>query len=107
MPSAAIFLLALVPIPPTQAIPGTDKFHHLVAFGALTMPCALLYPRVLLWVLPAIVLQMGLIELLQPLVNRHREWADILAGLKGLVLGLAAGLVLRVAVAAFTRTGSR
>ena len=92
--SVAIFVLALIPLELPPAMPGTDKLHHLVAFAALTLPCTALYPRALLWVLPAIVLQAGLIEIVQPYVNRMREWADFVADMKGVALGLGAGLLL-------------
>ena len=93
--SVAIFVLALIPLELPPAMPGTDKLHHLVAFAALTLPCAALYPRALFWVLPAIVLQAGLIEIVQPYVNRMREWADFVADMKGMALGLCFGLALR------------
>lgn len=46
--------------------------------------------------LPLIVAQAGLIEIVQPYVNRMREWADFVAGLKGTGIGLALGLGLHV-----------
>jgi len=90
--SLAIFVLALIPLPEMPDLPGTDKQHHLIAFAALTLPCALFYPRALFWVLPLVVAQAGLIEIVQPYVNRMREWADFVAGLKGVGIGLGLGL---------------
>jgi hypothetical protein len=92
--SIAIFVLALIPMEFASPVPGTDKLHHLIAFGALTLPCAALCPRTLVWVLPAIILQAGLIELVQPYVNRLGEWADFIADLKGVAFGLGLGLIL-------------
>jgi hypothetical protein len=93
--SLAIFILALIPVDVPPPIPGTDKLHHLVAFAALTLPCAVLYPRALLWALPVIALEAGLIEMVQPYVNRMREWADFVADMKGIGVGLILGLILR------------
>ena len=83
---------ALMPLPELPTSAGSDKTHHLIAFAALTAPTAALYPRALWWVLPLIVAQGALIELLQPYANRFREWADFEADLKGVALGLIVGL---------------
>ena len=90
--SVIIFVFALTPLPVPPELPGTDKQYHLLAFAVLTLPCAVFYPRALVWMLPLIVAQAGLIEIVQPFVNRVREWADFVAGLKGIVLGLGLGL---------------
>jgi hypothetical protein len=90
--SVVIFVLALIPLPQATNLPGNDKLHHLIAFAALTLPCAVFYPRALIWVLPVIVAQAGLIEIVQPYVNRMREWADFVADLKGIAIGLGLGL---------------
>jgi hypothetical protein len=89
-----ILVLSLIPLPAPPSMPGTDKQQHLIAYAALTLPCAVLWPRALLWVLPLIVLEAGLVEIVQPYVNRMREWADFVAGLKGIGLGLIMGLAL-------------
>lgn len=93
--SVVFFVLALTPLE-TPPLPGTDKTHHLIAFAALTLPCAVLYPRALPWVVPLIILEGGLIEIVQPYVNRMREWADFVADLKGVGLGLVLGLTIHV-----------
>lgn len=85
---------ALAPLPELPVSAGTDKTHHLIAFAALTAPTAALYPRALWWVLPLLVAQGALIELIQPLANRYREWADFVADLKGIALGLVIGLLI-------------
>ncbi len=89
-----ILALSLIPLPTPPPIPGTDRSHHLIAYAALTLPCAALCPRALLWVLPLILLEAGLVEIIQPYVNRMREWADFVADLKGVGLGLFLGLAL-------------
>ncbi len=98
--SLVIFVFALIPLPAPPPVPGTDKDHHLIAFAAFTLPCAALAPRSLLWVLPAIIAQAGLIEIIQPFVNRLGEWADFTADLKGVGLGLVIGLALHWALVA-------
>lgn len=95
--SLAIFALALLPLPIPPPQPGVDKTHHLVAFAALVLPATVLWPRLLPWVLPGAVLQAGLIEIVQPYVNRAGEWADFTAGLRGILAGMAVGLALHFA----------
>ena len=92
--SGIAWIGALAPLPELPASAGTDKTHHLIAFAVLTAPTAALYPRALWWVLPLIVAQGALIELIQPFANRYREWADFEADLKGVAIGLACGLLI-------------
>ncbi|MCI5147526.1 MAG: VanZ family protein [Candidatus Electrothrix sp. AR3] len=78
------------------SIPGNDKTHHLIAYAALMFPTALRKPRY--W--PAISLLFiaygGLIEILQPYVNRYGEWLDLPANTAGIVFSLlVAELLLR------------
>ena len=100
--AAAILVLALVPLPAAPSVPGSDKTHHFIAFAALVCPVALIYPRALWWALPLAVSEAGLIEIVQPYVNRMREWADFTAGVKGALAGAAAGLALHYAARATT-----
>jgi len=101
--SLVIFIGALIPLTVPPAVPGTDKQYHLIAFAALTLPCAALYPRALIWVLPLIVGQAGLIEIVQPYVNRMREWADFVADLKGVGIGLILGIMVQITGTAILR----
>lgn len=91
--SVIAWIGALAPLPDLPAGAGTDKTHHLIAFAALTAPTAALYPRALWWVVPLLAAQGALIEVLQPFANRYREWADFVADLKGIALGLVVGLL--------------
>ena len=78
---------------------GSDKLYHFIAFAMLVLPCALLYARTLIWVLPAAILFGGAIELIQPYVGRGGELADFGADALGVVIGAALGLTLRTIAA--------
>lgn len=69
-----------------------DKIYHTLAFSALILPCASLYPRSLIWALPAAVTFGGCIELIQPFVGRDGDWWDFLADILGVGIGLLASL---------------
>lgn len=94
--SIAILWLTLRPqtLPDFGTLP-LDKIAHLIAFAALILPTAWLYPRALVVTLPLAVVLGASIELLQPLVGRGRELADFLMDLVGLGLGIVLGGVLR------------
>jgi len=78
-------------------MPGSDKAHHLLAYAALIFPVALRRPRLWLWFGTGFMLWGGVVELLQPYVNRHAEWLDFMADTLGLLLGfVAASMVRRV-----------
>jgi VanZ family protein len=78
-----------------RSVPGSDKLHHLIGFAALTLPCAVLWPRALIWLLPAAMLFGGAIEIIQPGIGRNGEWADFYADVAGATLGVGTGLMLR------------
>jgi VanZ family protein len=92
--AVTIAYLTLMPVSMPQSVPGSDKLHHLIAFAALTLPCAALWPRALLWLLPAAVLFGGAIEIIQPGIGRSGEWADFYADVAGVSLGMILGLSL-------------
>lgn len=87
--------LALSPPDPEQGGSDWDKFKHFIAFAALVFPCALLYARALVWVVPAAILYGGAIEIIQPYVGRNGEGADVVADILGIAFGVAIGLSLR------------
>ncbi len=93
---AVIAYLTLSP-PLMTNPPGilSDKAYHAIAFAALIFPCALLYARSLIWVVPAALLFGGAIELIQPYVGRAAELADFVADAVGVGFGVVAGLILR------------
>jgi VanZ family protein len=91
---AAVTFLSLWPLPELPEMPGTDKTHHFIAYGLLMFPSALRRPKK--WLLFALffVGYSGLIELIQPMVNRYGEWLDLAANVGGILSGIVvAGLV--------------
>ena len=84
----AITTLSLMPLPALpSSVPGTDKTHHFIAYGLLMFPVALHNPRHWLLIGLFFVSWSGAIELLQPYVNRHAEWMDMLSNVGGLLCG--------------------
>jgi len=86
----AIATLSLIPLPELPPTPGSDKTHHFIAYAALMFPTALRRPRHWLWIGLAFVAFSGVIELVQPLANRHMEAADLLANSIGVLCGILA-----------------
>lgn len=73
----------------------SDKASHAIAFAALVFPCALLFQRSLIWLVPAALVFGAGIEFIQPSVGRSGEFADFLADIAGVAIGLIAGRVMR------------
>jgi len=84
----AITLLSLWPFEDLPAAPGNDKIHHIVSYAALAFPVALGKPRLWLLIVVFFIAYSGLIELIQPLVNRYGEWLDMMANTIGLACGI-------------------
>lgn len=95
--AAGILAASLLPQPPRIDRPGSDKIAHLAAYGVLAFAaCAAAGRRRLRAALLVIALCTaygGLIELVQPLVGRARELADLAADFGGASLGAAAALL--------------
>jgi len=87
--------LSLWPVEQLPAVPGTDKAHHFIAYTALVFPLALARPRYFMAIFFALLAWGGLIELIQPFVNRWGEWLDFAANSFGAGLGLLLSAVLR------------
>jgi hypothetical protein len=93
----SIAALTLIPFNVPADAPGSDKTHHLLAFAALTLPCAVLYPKALLRVALAAAVFGAVIEVIQPYVGRQGELADFIADLFGVGIGATLGLLLNFA----------
>lgn len=91
---SAITLLSLWPLPEMQ-IPGTDKTHHFIAYGALMFPVALSQPRYWWAIALGFIAYSGMIELIQPYVNRYGEWLDLAANAGGVLTGIIVGDIMR------------
>jgi len=92
--ASALAYLTLMPLSVSDSIPGSDKLHHLIGFAALTLPCAVLYPSALVWLVPMAVLFGGALEVIQPFAGRHGEVLDFYADTIGVLIGTALGLSL-------------
>jgi len=79
---------SLFPVEHLPAAPGSDKTHHFIAYCALMLPVALRRPKYWLAFALFFILWSGLIELIQPYVNRYGEWLDMLANTGGVLLAI-------------------
>lgn len=90
--AAAIGILTLTPVPALPRDSGQlDKLAHLVAFLALVLPSAALWPRALAPVIAFALAYGATIEVIQPYVGRSAEIADFLADALGIGLGTLIG----------------
>ena len=87
-----ITALSMHPLENLPEAPGSDKTHHLIAYAALAFPTALRKPNQCHSVIIGFALYSGLIELIQPHVNRYGEWMDFLANISGLCIGIMLAL---------------
>ena len=85
----AITALSLHPLDNLPEAPGSDKTHHLIAYAALAYPASLRKPKQWQAIITIFALYSGLIELIQPHLNRYGEWMDFLANISGLLIGIA------------------
>ena len=89
----AIIGLSLSPLAQLPDVPGSDKTHHLIAYAALAIPPAIAMPR-RVWMTALLCICLGgVIELIQPYVNRYGEWLDFLANMTGVLIGSVFGLL--------------
>ena len=86
---ACIALLSLSPAEYLPKVRGVDKTHHFLAYVALAFPVALRQPKHWQIIIFSFFIISGIIELIQPYVNRHGEWLDLLANGLGLLTGTA------------------
>lgn len=91
---AAITALSLWPLNQLPAVPGTDKTHHFLAYAALMLPTALRKPGNWKLIGMFFIAYSGMIELIQPYVNRYGEWLDLAANAGGVVCGLVLAEIL-------------
>ena len=84
--AAIIAVLTLAPMP-AGGPAGSDKVYHVLAFASLAFPLSLVGPRWTVWVILGVIAYGGVIEVIQPFFGRQAEWADLIAGGTGAILG--------------------
>lgn len=92
---SVITVLSLWPLETLPNAPGSDKLHHFIAYGFLALPVALRKPRCWSVLCMLFIAYSGLIELVQPYVNRYGEWKDMLANSSGTVCGVVTAGILQ------------
>lgn len=82
-----ITILSLLPLDELPPVPGTDKTHHIIAYAILMFPIALRKSE--RWILFGLffIAYGGMIELIQPYVNRYGDWLDMAANATGIACG--------------------
>ena len=86
--------MSLYPLPKLPEFPGTDKTHHLVAYFFLALPSGLKKPNKWVLFIFLFIIFGGVIEIIQPYVNRYGEWLDFLANAIGVIFGFFLGVTL-------------
>ena len=89
-----ITFLSLYPLQEQPNIPGSDKIHHLIAYSALAIGVGLRRPSNYVLIIIFFSFYSGLIEIIQPYLNRFREVEDFLFNNLGILIGLTLGIVI-------------
>ena len=76
-------------------LPGTDKTHHLVAYFFLAFPLGLMKPNKWALFIISFIILGGIIEMIQPYVNRYGEWLDFYANTSGVIICFFVGMILK------------
>ena len=84
---SGITVLSLMPTEELPDAPGSDKTHHLISYAALAFPASLRRANGWKYMILFFACYSGLIEMIQPYVDRHGEWLDFIANVSGLLLG--------------------
>lgn len=83
-----ITVLSLWPLDNMPSVAGGDKLHHYLAYLVLIIPAALTRPGIYIPTALFLAGWSGGVELVQPYVNRYREWADFGANCMGIITGI-------------------
>lgn len=81
-----ISLATLLPAEQIPSAPGSDKLHHVIGFAAWTVMIAAGNFKTFSYLCIFIWLWGGVIELIQPHVNRYGEWADFAGDSLGVLI---------------------
>ncbi len=79
--------LSLLPLPQLPSVPGKDKTFHFLAYAVFAFPVSFARPKHYILILIFIISWSGLMELIQPYVNRYGELKDLTANTIGVVIG--------------------
>ena len=90
---SVITALSLAPLKELSNSPGSDKTNHLIAYAALAYPASLRRPTGRKYIILFFALYSGLIEIIQPYMNRYSEWLDFISNITGLAFGLILALL--------------
>ena len=90
-----ITFLSLYPLQEQPIVSGSDKFYHLIAYSALTFCIGLRRPSNYILLIILFSFYSGLIEIIQPYVNRFREIEDFLFNNLGIFIGLILGIFIK------------
>ena len=86
-----ILVGTLTPVPQKIDAPGSDKWHHFIAFAVLTYPMVAANKRLgISIILFGLCLGAG-IEIIQPYVNRFGDFNDFKADCIGILIGYFLG----------------
>ena len=88
-----ITILSLHPLETLPEVPGSDKTHHIVAYCALAFPVAFRKYKGWQLLITCLAFYSGLIELIQPYVNRYADLVDFFANCCGLAIGIGAAFI--------------
>ncbi len=83
-----ISLATLLPAESLPPAPGGDKLHHVIGFGGWALMCAFGPFKRFVYMALFVIFWGGVIELIQPYVNRYGEWLDFYADAFGALLVL-------------------
>ena len=90
---SVITALSLAPLKELSNSPGSDKTNHMIAYAALAYPASLRRPTGWKYIILLFALYSGLIEIIQPYMNRYSEWLDFISNITGLAFGLILALL--------------
>jgi VanZ family protein len=89
-----IVFLSLYPLPKLPEFQSTDKTYHFFAYFFLALPSGLKKPNKWILLIILFIVFGGVIELIQPYVNRYGEWFDFFANTIGIISGFFVGAIL-------------
>ena len=72
---------------------GVDKLYHFIAYLSLVLPLGYVQPKYTFLYLFKLILIGGIIEVIQPYVNRYGEWLDFFANTLGIFVGFLVGKI--------------